>query len=143
MSGKPEHFVEFTGNWLPMLSGIERNFYKEHQSKVEEGLSQKEHNHKKIIYDIPSSTLQDLFDKYDMLNIDYCGIDTEGSEMEVLKSIDFDKSTIRVFTIENNYGNNEIPSFMKKKGYILLTELGKPNIALDQVFIKNAVFVNQ
>jgi FkbM family methyltransferase len=137
MSGKTERFVEFTGGWLPMLSGIERNFYKEHQSKVKEGLLQKEHNHKMIGWEIATIRLQDLLDKYRMSTIDYCSIDTEGSEMEVLKSINFDKSNIMVFSVENNYNNQEIPAFMERMGYRFGHELGKANVALDQIYIKN------
>lgn len=135
-SGQPEKFVEFTGNWLPMLSGIERNFYEPHQLKIEEGMGQTQHNHQKIVHEMPSSSLRDLLDKHGLTEVDYCSIDTEGSELEVLESIDFDRVSIRVFTIENNYGNTEINEFMKGKGYELVSEIGVPRVALDQIYVK-------
>lgn len=135
-SGKPEKFAEFTGNWLPMLSGIERTFYDPHKIKVEEGLSQSHHHHTKTVYEIPSITLQALLDKYGMVHVDYCSIDTEGCELEVLQTIDFNKASVNIFSIENNYNNTDIPLFMKSKGYELITELGVPEVALDQIYKK-------
>jgi len=133
-SGKPETFAEFTGKWLPMLSGIERTFYEPHKLKVAEGLSQKHNHHKKITYEMPSITLQSLFDKYLISTIDYCSIDTEGCELEVLQTIDFGRVAVDVFTIENNYSNEEILLFMRDNGYELITEIGVPGVALDQVY---------
>lgn len=138
-SGKTEQFAEFTGGWLPMLSGIERTFYEPHKLKVEEGLSQEHHNHKKITYEMPSVTLQSLFDKYSMYDIDYCSIDTEGCELEVLQTIDFDRVSIEAFTIENNYHNEEILLFMRNVGYELIAEIGVPMVALDQVYRRTSL----
>jgi len=54
-------------------------------------------------------------------HIDYVSIDTEGAELEIVKSIDFSKWDITIFTIEFNgpeYWNaQEMDNIMKKQGY--------------------------
>mgnify|MGYP006185242289 FL=1 len=50
----------------------------------------------------------------------YLSIDTEGSEYEILQSLDFEKYRPVVFTIEHNYTNlqNKIDELMISKGYV-------------------------
>ena len=50
----------------------------------------------------------------------YLSIDTEGSEFEILQSLDFEKYQPVVFTIEHNYTNlqNKIDELMISKGYV-------------------------
>jgi len=50
----------------------------------------------------------------------YVSIDTEGSEYEILNSLDFEKYRPIVFTIEHNFTNlqNKIDAFMVSKGYV-------------------------
>jgi FkbM family methyltransferase len=76
--------------------------------------------------------LQTLFDKYNMTDIDLISIDVEGAEMQVLESIEFDKTNIYCFLIENNYGLEKETEFLKGKGYKYLG-----NIEWDSVFVKN------
>jgi len=50
----------------------------------------------------------------------YLSIDTEGSEYEILQSLDFEKYRPVVFTIEHNFTNlqNKIDELMISKGYV-------------------------
>jgi len=134
-----EEFTEFTGNWLPLLSGLERNFYPEHQEKIREGLEQKYYKHQAFKYPVTSCKLQELLVKHALYEIDYCSIDTEGSELEILQSIDFSSASITAFSIENNYNNQEIESFMRRKGYDLACRIGKAQYALDEIYLKRSV----
>ena len=68
-------------------------------------------------------------EKYGFSVIDYCNIDVEGGEISVLKSIDFPKTIIKVFTIENNYNTKDIRNHLKPFGYSLITK-----IAGDEVY---------
>jgi FkbM family methyltransferase len=76
--------------------------------------------------------LQSLFDKYGITKVDLISIDVEGAELQVLNSIDFDKTSIDVLLIENNYGLQKETEFLINKGYKLLG-----NIQWDSVFVKN------
>ena len=48
--------------------------------------------------------------------IDYLSIDTEGSEYEILKTIDFNLYKFKIITVEHNYTQN------RQKIYKLLTQ---------------------
>lgn len=77
--------------------------------------------------------MKEVFEEHSVTVIDYCNIDVEGGEMNVLESIDFSKIKIRVFTIENNYGTNVVRNFLKPLGYKLIGKLGA-----DEVFALNS-----
>ena len=51
--------------------------------------------------------------------IDFISIDTEGTELEVLKGFDFSHYDVKLFVVENNYSDPEIEEYMNLKGYVL------------------------
>jgi FkbM family methyltransferase len=65
-------------------------------------------------------------------NIDYLSLDTEGNELKILKSIDFEKYNIKIMTVENNDYNNIIMNFLIPRNYKFVGRLG-----CDEVYIKN------
>jgi FkbM family methyltransferase len=65
-------------------------------------------------------------------NIDYLSIDTEGNELEILKTIDFTKYNIKAITVENNHYDDKFQIFFSdKKDYKFITRLG-----CDEIYIK-------
>lgn len=50
-------------------------------------------------------------------HIDYLSLDVEGVELDVLKTIDFNKYKFSIMTIENNEKENVLEDFMRLKGY--------------------------
>jgi hypothetical protein len=76
-------------------------------------------------------TLQTILDEHNLKKIDFCSIDTEGSEFNIIKSIDFDKTEITVFIIENNYQEKNVEEYLVQKGYYLYKK-----IEWDDVFVK-------
>lgn len=72
-------------------------------------------------YEVETVSLTDLLDHWRApLRIDYLSIDTEGSELDILKAFDFDKYEIRLITIEHNHTEkrDEIYRFLASKGYV-------------------------
>jgi FkbM family methyltransferase len=49
--------------------------------------------------------------------IDFVSIDTEGTELDVLKGFDINKWKPRLFVIENNYNNSEIEEYLTAFSY--------------------------
>lgn len=86
----------------------------------------------KQVIQMKAVKLQTLFDKYNVKDVDLISIDVEGAEMQVLKSIDFNKVNINCFLIENNYGLDKETTYLISKGYKLLG-----NIQWDSIFVKN------
>jgi FkbM family methyltransferase len=58
--------------------------------------------------------------------IDYWSLDTEGSELRILKGFPFDEYTFRVLTVEHNWFavRSEIRRFLEARGYQWVAELG-------------------
>ena len=71
-------------------------------------------------YSVQTISLDDLLDDFGApQEIDYLSIDTEGSELKILESFDFNKRIIRVITCEHNYGRNrnKIHKLLLGNGY--------------------------
>lgn len=65
-------------------------------------------------------SINDLLDLYNAPNeIDYLSLDTEGGEYEILQSLDWNKYSISVITVEHNWGEKRQPiyDFLTSKGY--------------------------
>jgi FkbM family methyltransferase len=62
---------------------------------------------------VQTITIKNLFQKYKVPKIiDYISIDTEGSEYDILKQIDFKQYDIKILTIENNQNYRKILNLM-------------------------------
>jgi len=71
-------------------------------------------------YQVESITLNDLLGQFNAPTvIDYLSIDTEGSEFEILKSVDFDRYSFNVITCEHNYtpARDQVHDLLAGKGY--------------------------
>lgn len=75
-------------------------------------------------------SINDLCDQHGVLEIDFISIDVEGSEMEVLKGLDFDKINVTCLTIENN--ENQIEPYMNNQGFSVIKTLG-----VDKIYVKD------
>lgn len=73
-----------------------------------------------IKYEVKTISLNDLLNKYNApYFIDYLSIDTEGSEFEILSSLNFEKYKIKIITCEHNNTNikDKVFNLLKKNGY--------------------------
>ena len=71
-------------------------------------------------YHVETVSLTDLLDQHNApRDIDYLSIDTEGSELDIISSFDFDKYNISIITCEHNYAKNreKIQEILKTNGY--------------------------
>lgn len=113
-----------------MLSGLSSDYNDSHRMRIANEVNSfggKVNNIK-----VPVKKLQDILDEYEIYEIDFCSIDTEGSELSIVESIDFDKTNINVFIIENNYQETKIKDFLENKGYYLHSKIN-----WDDVFVKS------
>ena len=70
--------------------------------------------------DVACFTLQSLADKFGIQHIDFLSVDTEGGELEILKSIDFDKLPVKVISVENNYYTSAIRRYLESEGFLYI-----------------------
>jgi FkbM family methyltransferase len=66
--------------------------------------------------------------------INYLSLDTEGNEIKILHTIDFDKYDIEVLSIENNFKDDRFQKFFQDKPYILFQRTG-----CDEIYIKKSL----
>ena len=75
----------------------------------------------RTVIDVETITLNDILDENEApLFIDYLSLDTEGTELEILKSVDLNKYTFGLIDVEHNYLEPErtnIRDFLTSKGY--------------------------
>ena len=68
---------------------------------------------------VKTKTLDDILkEKSFKKDIDFITIDTEGTELEVLKGLDLDYWNIDLLVVENNYNDSDIEQYLKSCGYI-------------------------
>jgi hypothetical protein len=73
-------------------------------------------------------TVNELFDKYELKNIDILYIDAEGMDDHIIKSIDFSSYTIDTIYFENLHLNQlDIYNYLKNKGYDITMKTGRYN----------------
>jgi hypothetical protein len=67
----------------------------------------------------------DVLAEAGVAHIDYFSLDVEGGEMVILRSIDFDRVTIDLFTVEDNVARwAEHRALLEPRGYTCLGALG-------------------
>jgi len=111
-------------------SGLSLIFNIAHHSELLSGIAEHIDAHKNTV-DSNKTTIQvetiSLLDVLDKANapkfIEYMSIDTEGSELEILRNFDFDKYTFGLIDVEHNYIEDkraEIKNLLISKGYIYI-----------------------
>lgn len=121
-------FIEAEG-YSEMLSGIVSSYHPLHLERLKREVIQYGGDYR--IIEVPSVRFNDVMSKFDVFNIDFLSIDTEGSELEILKSINFELYIIKIIAVENNYKISKIRQFLESKGYQFVIHQG------DEIYIKN------
>ena len=104
-----------------MVSGIFSNYDPLHIKRIDDEL-QRNGGSKEVIK-IKSKTLSSILEENNINNVDYLSIDTEGSELNVLKGIDFDKININIISVENNGYNNDVRNHLESFNYEFLCKV--------------------
>ncbi len=76
--------------------------------------------------------LENIFEKFNINIIDLAIIDVEGSELELLKGINFEKVEINYFCIES-YNFDKLNQFMINKNYKFLTKLHREDYVFKRI----------
>lgn len=127
-------FLDLEG--LEPLGGVLDKYDPRHLARIEKDMIEYDVKRKEII-EVRCLKINQLLNEVGYTKIDYCSIDTEGGELDILKSIDFKSIDIDLLSVEINYHessffkrflnrilHNSVESFLKSKGYQYLTSLG-------------------
>lgn len=104
-----------------MLSGLTDCYDSNHINRINsevQSFSQKSSD-----IDVSCIDINEILQKESLFNIDYLSIDTEGSEEEIIKHIDFSKFNIEFISAENNYNSNSLREYLLSVGYKFINRL--------------------
>jgi len=124
-------FLRLTG-YTEMLSGLADKYDPKHKSRIENEL--RIHGGTAEEIEVQCFRLNDLLRQHGLFHVDYLSIDTEGNELDILRSIDFDMFRIDIIDVENNYHDPSFHAFMLSKGYILMH---KHHFSSDEIYKLN------
>ncbi len=130
-----DEFIEIKGYGIG-LSGLISKMSEEHKLRVKRVLNKEDINPKKEnkgakIRKVKTEKLSSVLEEYDITHIDFLSIDTEGSEIDILSTVDFNKVNIDVITVEDNYNDPKYTQFFIERGYKLIT-----TASCDKIFSK-------
>jgi hypothetical protein len=92
----------------------------------------------RIFVYVPCFSLHTILSALNISQVDYFSLDVEGSEMDVLNSIDFNRIDFKTITVEHFFLNSEVLiDFMKQRNLTYATK-GKA----DHFFLNNRYFIN-
>jgi FkbM family methyltransferase len=120
---------QWLDGYTEMLSGICETYNERHNDRIAREIAMCGGNRK--IIDVFCYKLADILSERNISHVDYISIDTEGSELQVLEGIDFDKVTFGVINVEVNYPEEDkwkMEQFLNSKNYKLCTSLGGDDI---------------
>ena len=115
---------------VPTLSGLVSKYDPKHVQRVQrEAAASGEHTRE---LQVTCSTFDELMEQSGLQHIDYLSIDTEGGELDLLKTINFERFSIKVVSVENNFGDGRFEVTMSNIGYELVAVIGDDDIYLRQ-----------
>jgi FkbM family methyltransferase len=80
------------------------------------------------VMEVPVRRLDEILSEHAIAAVDYLSLDTEGSELAILKSFDLSRFAVKALSVENNRNTPEIEDHLKANGYRRLTRLGVDDI---------------
>jgi FkbM family methyltransferase len=108
-----------------MLSGLVDYYPQEHIARINREIEDLNQDYDYI--EVECSTFeQEVQEK----NIDILSIDTEGSELAILKTIDFSKYNINIMIVEYNYNNPELINFLADNDFEIVNTIGGLDLVL-------------
>ena len=94
------------------------------------------YNQDGIVQDaLPATTVEQLFDKYNCIDIDILFIDAEGFDDRIVRSIDLEKYNIKKIYFENLHLEYDLNTYLHHAGYNITRNVGHQgwsNLAVKQ-----------
>ena len=80
----------------------------------------KRHNANVKEIEVECYDIKSVAEKSGIKSVDFLSLDTEGGELEILKSINFQKLPITLISVENNFYTPDIRIYLESQGFIYL-----------------------
>jgi FkbM family methyltransferase len=120
----PGMFLEVDG--VPTLSGLVSKYDPRHLQRVHQEIGKTGSQTREL--QVRCCTFDQLMEENAVGVIDYLSIDTEGGELDLLKTINFERFSIKVISVENAFADGHFEATMNKNGYDLVAVIGCDDI---------------
>lgn len=103
------------------LNGVLSSYHERHIRRINKEIEEQKNNGndtETIKYVIKPKTMDYVLTKVGVKNIDFLSLDTEGSELNILKTINWNTTKIKVICVEDNYGDPFLHKFLREHDYI-------------------------
>lgn len=107
-------FIELTGG-PNMLSTLESNATGLTKRRIRKNLQR--HKTTSSIIEVDCLPFEEAMNIAGITQIDFLSVDTEGGELDILKSVDFRKHPTKVISVENNYYTDDIREYLESQGF--------------------------
>jgi FkbM family methyltransferase len=123
-------FLKIDG-YAEMLSGLLDKYDPKHLKRIEQEI--RLYGGGKQVVTVSCYELNEVLAENGVMHVDYLSIDAEGSELEILRSVDFERVEYDVISVENNYGDNAVKEHLKRYGFKLIATLGT-----DEIYVRDS-----
>lgn len=113
------------------LSGIIKNYNILHKEKILK-VTKHPDNTGCLNITVRTERLDRILQKHKINYVNLCTIDVEGSEYDIVKTINFHQFPMDILLIENNYNDTRVETYLKNYGYRLEAKLD-----VDDLFIRD------
>lgn len=115
-----------------MGSGLCSKYDARHLVRIEREV--KANSDETAIIEVPCFTFAQVLAMAELSHIDYLSIDTEGGELDILRSVDFGHVPIHVISVENCFHNGLFEHLLRPHGYSLRAIVGADDIYIHRDF---------
>lgn len=124
-------FLSFTENtWGQGLSGIYENYDSSHLNRIRSELQSKKIPVEPSLVNVKTIKINSLLHKAEKHlktnHFDVITVDVEGAEIEIIKTIEFEKFNFNFIVFEDNYHKDD--GFLLSKGFNFIKTLGSDKI---------------
>lgn len=123
-----EKFLRVKGELVDteMLSGLVNDYDARHLERIDREIE--EYGGSKEEIEVTCYNINQLLKDNNIQQVDFFTIDTEGNELKILETIQFDQFDFDVFIVENNYETEEINQLMSSKGFKRIKKIGHDEV---------------
>ena len=123
-------FQKITG-YSEMLSGIVDKYEVQHAQRIRDEMQ--EHGGSSEIISIAARTFAEIATEHGLSEINYLSIDTEGGELEILRSIDFRKFFVHALSVEYQIPQREtMMALMREQNFEMIKSMGSDLLFLNR-----------
>jgi len=123
-----EKFLRVKGELVDteMLSGLVEDYDSRHLERIDREIAAYGGSKEEI--EVTCYNINKILTDNQITHVDFFTIDTEGNELKILQTINFDQFDFDVFIVENNYETNEINELMTSHNFKRIKKIGHDEV---------------